>query len=218
MRGSPSSQKRTRQREYLANYYPSMSACRVCGNLPNDHLVHTRDVYTADELNSSPAYNGALPRAGAQDGLRVRLSGPDGSHIVWNIGDLVDSDGWGASRVAMVTSLLPHVRQFGTVEYTPEPDYHGSDHFTYEMGDGSRLTAQTAVEVLSPAAMETLERARRLHSTAGWCFRDPDAREQADARGDAGTGRADDLRGPLHGARPPLVVSRPSLGGSVPTR
>ena len=35
----------------------------------------------------------------------------------------------------------------GTVEYTPEPDCHGSDHFTYVMGDGSRRTAQTAVEV-----------------------------------------------------------------------
>ena len=35
----------------------------------------------------------------------------------------------------------------GTVEYTPEPDYHGSDRFTYVVGDGSGLTAQAAVAV-----------------------------------------------------------------------
>ena len=33
------------------------------------------------------------------------------------------------------------------MEYTPEPDYHGSDRFTYAVGDGSGLTAQAAVEV-----------------------------------------------------------------------
>ena len=35
----------------------------------------------------------------------------------------------------------------GAVEYTPEPDYHGADRFTYTVGDGSGLTAQAAVEV-----------------------------------------------------------------------
>ena len=35
----------------------------------------------------------------------------------------------------------------GTVEYTPEPDFHGTDRFTYVVGDGSGLTARAAVEV-----------------------------------------------------------------------
>ena len=35
----------------------------------------------------------------------------------------------------------------GAVEYTPEPDYHGADRFTYVVGDGSGLTAQAAVDV-----------------------------------------------------------------------
>ena len=35
----------------------------------------------------------------------------------------------------------------GAVEYTPEPDFHGPDRFTYVMGDGSGLTAQAAVAV-----------------------------------------------------------------------
>ena len=33
------------------------------------------------------------------------------------------------------------------MEYTPEPDFHGTDRFTYVVGDGSGLTAQAAVEV-----------------------------------------------------------------------
>ena len=35
----------------------------------------------------------------------------------------------------------------GAVEYTPEPDFNGSDRFTYTVGDGSGLTAQAAVDV-----------------------------------------------------------------------
>ena len=100
------------EREYLANYYPIDECVPRFRQLPDDRLVHVTDLYTVEELRRSPAYNEALPRAGCQDGVRVRLSGSGSSHIAWNIGDPADSDGWGAARVAMVTRLLPHVRQF----------------------------------------------------------------------------------------------------------
>ena len=61
---------------------------------------------------------------------------------------------------------------------------------------------------LSAAAVETLERARSLHSPAGWCFPAPGARGQEDTRDDAGVRREAALRGPLHGARLPLLVPR----------
>ena len=35
----------------------------------------------------------------------------------------------------------------GEVVYTPEPDFHGTDSFTYVVGDGSGLTARAAVDV-----------------------------------------------------------------------
>ena len=47
-----------------------------------------------------------------QDGLNVRLPGLDGSHIGWGLNDPVDSEGWGASRIARVQRLLPHIQQF----------------------------------------------------------------------------------------------------------
>ena len=33
------------------------------------------------------------------------------------------------------------------MRYTPEPNFNGTDRFTYVVGDGSGLTAQAAVEV-----------------------------------------------------------------------
>ena len=53
-----------------------------------------------------------LLRTGGQDSLNARLDGPDGSSITWGLRDPVDAAGWGASRVATVTKLLPHIRQF----------------------------------------------------------------------------------------------------------
>ncbi len=100
------------EREYIEHYYPIDECAPRFGQWPVGRPVHTRDLYTAEELKRSPAYNEALPKGGCQDGLRARLDRPDSSRIAWNIGDPVDADGWGTSRITMVTRLLPHVRQF----------------------------------------------------------------------------------------------------------
>ena len=71
-----------------------------------------KDLFTAEELKTSPTYNEVLPRGGCQHGLNVRLDGLDGSKIAWNLGNPVDSHGWRSSRTAMVAALLPHIRQF----------------------------------------------------------------------------------------------------------
>ena len=72
----------------------------------------SKDLYTAEELKTSRAYNEAVRRGKYQQGLNVRLDGPDRSHMTWSLGDPVASDGWGASQIAMITTLLPHIRQF----------------------------------------------------------------------------------------------------------
>ena len=98
------------EREYLENYHPTDERVPRFRQLPDSRPTHVTDLYTAEELKTSPTYNEALARAGQQDAVNTRLDGPDGSHIAWALGDPVDSDGWGSSRVAMVTGLLPHIR------------------------------------------------------------------------------------------------------------
>ena len=67
---------------------------------------------TRRELKTSPAFNEALLKANFQEGLNVRLDGLDGSHMGWGLGDPVGSQGWESSQIAMITRLMPHIRQF----------------------------------------------------------------------------------------------------------
>ncbi|MCY4661149.1 MAG: helix-turn-helix transcriptional regulator [Acidobacteria bacterium] len=100
------------EREYLENYHPTDERVPRFRQLPDGQLVHVQDLYTAEELQTSPTYNEMLRRAGMQDSLNARLDGPDDSYVTWGPGDPVDSDGWGSSRITMVAELLPHIRQF----------------------------------------------------------------------------------------------------------
>ena len=100
------------EREYLEFYHPLDERVPRGRQLPDSHLVSIKDLYTAEELKTSLAYNEALRRAKYQQGLNVRLDGPDRSHMTWSLGDPVASDGWGASQIAMIKTLLPHIRQF----------------------------------------------------------------------------------------------------------
>ena len=100
------------EREYLENYHSIDERVPRFRKLAVRRLVHINDLYTAEELKTSPTYNELLGRAGMQDGLNVRLPGLDGSHIGWGLNDPVDSDGWGSSQIAMIDGLLPHIRQF----------------------------------------------------------------------------------------------------------
>ena len=100
------------EREYLEHYHAIDERVPRFRQLPVSRLVHINDLYTAEELKTSPTYNELLRRAGMQDGLNVRLPGLDGSHIGWGLNDPVDANGWGPSRIAMVQRLLPHIQQF----------------------------------------------------------------------------------------------------------
>ena len=100
------------EREYLEVYHPIDERIPRFRQLPDSHLVHVKDLYTAEELKTSPTYNEILLRSQYQNGLNVRLDGPDTSHISWGLGDPVASDGWGSSEIATIKRLLPHIRQF----------------------------------------------------------------------------------------------------------
>lgn len=108
-------QREDLERFYMVDCYHIDEAVPRMVEVPFGRLVRTRDLYSAEELEASAVYNEALPRASCQDGLRVRLGGLDGTRIAWNLADPADSEGWGASRTAMVVRLMPHIRQFVSV-------------------------------------------------------------------------------------------------------
>ena len=100
------------EREYLDIYHPIDESVPRFRQLPDSRLVHTHDLYTAEELKTSPSYQEGLRRFSGQDGLRARLDGPDSSHYAWVTADPVTPGGWEAPQVALIRGLLPHLRQF----------------------------------------------------------------------------------------------------------
>ncbi|MXX86175.1 MAG: helix-turn-helix transcriptional regulator [Acidobacteria bacterium] len=100
------------EREYVEDYHAIDERIPRFRQLPGGRVVHSNDMFTAEELKVSPAYNEALLKGRYQNSLMVRMDGEDGSHMGWNLGDPVDPEGWGSSRVTMVERLVPHVRQF----------------------------------------------------------------------------------------------------------
>ena len=98
-------------RAYFELYYPHDEAVPRIRRLPHGKLVHAPDLYTEEERKTSPTYNESLPRSESQDGLFVRLDGPDGLRIGWNLGDPVGGDGWGTGELRLIERLLPHVHR-----------------------------------------------------------------------------------------------------------
>ena len=90
------------EREYLDVYHPINEGIPRLRQLPDGHLVPIKDLYTAEELHTSRAYNEALRRGQYQQGLNVRLAGPGGSPMTWSLADPIASEGWGSSQIAMV--------------------------------------------------------------------------------------------------------------------
>ena len=61
------------EREYLDVYHPINEAIPRQLQLPASHLAPIKDLYTAEELKTSPTYNEALLKAKYQNGLNVLL-------------------------------------------------------------------------------------------------------------------------------------------------
>ena len=100
------------KREWLDVYHPINECVPRFYRLPDSQVVPLTALYTAEELKTSCAYNEGLRRLSGQQGLTVRLDGPNGSNIAWTVGDPVASSGWESSQRALLQGLLPHIRQF----------------------------------------------------------------------------------------------------------
>ena len=100
------------ERAYFQVYYPWDERLPRLRQLPDSRLVHVTELYTDQELKTSPTYNEAMHRSSTQNGLNVRLDGPDGCRIVWALADPIEAGGWGSAQVELIERLLPHIRQF----------------------------------------------------------------------------------------------------------
>ena len=105
------------EQDYFSNYYPRDERVPRVTQLPDSQLVHMTDLFTEDERRTSATYNEALLEGGYQNGLTVRLDGPEGSSIFWTLADSVRRGGWGSRQISMIESFLPHVRHFLQVRY-----------------------------------------------------------------------------------------------------
>ena len=99
-------------REYFDVWFPRDPSVRRFLEQPEGRLLHTPDLYSEDELKTSPAYNEGWRRLDAQNGLRVHFHDPDGLRLGWIIGDPTGGNGWQSDRVRLIERLVPHVRQY----------------------------------------------------------------------------------------------------------
>ena len=99
-------------REYFDVYFPQDTGIHRLMRLPEGQLVHLPDLYTEDELKTSPVYNDVWRRGNAQHSLNVHFDDPDGLRLVWSICDPVGSSDWQSAQLRLIERLLPQVRQF----------------------------------------------------------------------------------------------------------
>ena len=101
-----------RARVYFREYHAHDEGLPRLRRFPEGRLVCVRDLYTAEELKTSPAYNeGHRLLGGMNGGMNVRFGGPDGLRIIWSVGDPVGGDGWETDGLRLLERLLPHVRR-----------------------------------------------------------------------------------------------------------
>ena len=98
-------------REYFTAYFSQDEAVPRIRQLPHLRLVHVRDLYTEDELKTSPAYNEGLARLDGHNGLYAQMRGPEGLRIVWAVGDTDRDRVWESGHLRLMEGLLPHIHR-----------------------------------------------------------------------------------------------------------
>ena len=103
--------------DYYRRYFETDEHVPRLSQLPDSRIVPVTDLFSEEELKTSRAYNVAMARFHTQNSLKVRLDGPDNTHILCSFGDPVDADGWSSAQTHMIAQLLPHLRQFLRVRH-----------------------------------------------------------------------------------------------------
>ncbi|MXX11789.1 MAG: helix-turn-helix transcriptional regulator [Nitrospira sp. SB0667_bin_9] len=99
-------------REYATVFFPQDERIPRLMRLPDCHIAHVTNLWTAQELKTSPTYHDLLRRTTGRDGLNIRMDGPNGLDILWALADPTESAGWNSRQIKRIECLLPHLRQF----------------------------------------------------------------------------------------------------------
>ncbi len=105
------------EREYFRDYYPVDERFPRMRQLAEGRIVHATDLFSQQELKTSPVYNEGMAKAQCQNSVYVRLTGSDHSQIFWMIANPVDASDWSSDQVDLIARLLPHLRQFVRVRH-----------------------------------------------------------------------------------------------------
>ena len=108
--------RRDLERLWFETHYPVDQGIPRLRRQPFNRLIHTTDLYTEEELRTSASYNALRTLARAGNGINVRLKGPNGSRILWQVNDPVDGEGWSSAQIDAIRRLMPHVRHAVSVQ------------------------------------------------------------------------------------------------------
>ncbi|MCY3857612.1 MAG: helix-turn-helix transcriptional regulator [Gammaproteobacteria bacterium] len=103
---------------YFKDYYDIDERIPRVRRIPENKVVHIKDLYTASELKRSAAYNEAMAICNGQDSLHVRLAGPNDTRITWVPNDPTDREGWSTGKLALMRRLFPHLHHAIWAEHT----------------------------------------------------------------------------------------------------
>ncbi len=110
--------RRDLERLWMETYHPVDEGVPRLRRLPFNRLIPVTELYTEEERKTSEAYNALRTFAHAGNGIDVRLDGPGGSRIMWQVNDPVDGEGWSSAQLDAVRYLLPHIRRTVHVRQT----------------------------------------------------------------------------------------------------
>ena len=99
------------ERLYFGTYYALDERVPRLRRAPDGRLFHNTEVFTEQELKTSPVHHVFSNQTNCGNAVNVRLDGPCGSRIVWMVHDPIDDDGWSSARLDLIRRLLPHIRQ-----------------------------------------------------------------------------------------------------------
>ena len=145
--------------EYFNDYFAGDERVPRFVQLPDSQVVPIRDMYTEDERrHTSATFNDLMRRGECQNGLNVRLDGPDGAGIFWVIDDPVRGTEFGRRNLEVLDALLPHLRHFVRVRYA----LGGAESLSLRLGDVMEGTAFGVIYLNSAGRIvETNDMARQ---------------------------------------------------------